>query len=144
MIIASILRRSDPEPIEIASGVMALCWGAMLALFGSWSGPGGTLQPSHILNAVLWGVEWAQGSGLAIAGFIQLCMVELQIGPRPRATMAAALAFLWASVAVSFAYGAWVMGQPGTGLAVYSIFVLFIGWLVYRHVREIRVRKALR
>lgn len=142
MIVWTLLRRSDPEPLEIASAFVAIVWGLSLAAWGSWSAASSQILSQHVLSAELWGEPWRQGASMLIAGLLQLAGVEKQCAPVVRARHSVVVLLLWSVVAASFAQSAWVSGQVGTGLGVYCMFVACCMWITYRHWLEVQIART--
>ena len=142
MILGTILRRSDPEPLEIAGGLMSLVWGVTLALWGSWGAStiDGGVSPFHALSAYVWGAEWRQGLTMAAVGAVKLLFVELQATPRNRGLVSALAFTLWGIVFSSAVHSTIMRGTVSTGLPVYAMFTASTAWVVYRHAIEAGIR----
>lgn len=129
----SILRRSDPEPLEFFLGLLSCVWGVFLLI------PGNSWDSNPAYDLIREALRWEQLAGLlwCAQGGLQLHMPRESHRPCLRAVLALWGASQWFLILASIA----VARPLSTGTPVYSVLTLSSIWVIYRlGYIEVRVR----
>jgi hypothetical protein len=127
---SAIIRYHDPEPVEFLLGVFIFLWGARLLWVGDTFGS----SPSFRVMALI-APEDGWGAVMVMVGLLKL--VALRVGDHIARAAASFLGttvwmLIWASISTA--------NPAGTGVVVYSSFVVFSAWVLWRNISETRSR----
>ena len=125
----AVLRTRDPEPVELAWGLICASWGLWLVLpFTTWTGA------AYAVMRSVWQWETLQGGSFMAVGIYRIVLAVRGGHILARLLLALLAALLWAITLVSIAAWHW----QSTGTPVYAAFVLVNLWAAWRLASELR------